>query len=638
MKKKIITAIIITLLTLPIILGIILITITNPAFIIDDWEKMNTSILSSYITPYTVYDSQNNVYTKVSEKCQQIASYEDIPQHTIDAFISAEDKRFYKHDGVDYYRIMGALFSNLTHFSFKEGASTISQQLIKNTHLSADKTIERKLKEIRIAKEVEQNYNKEDILTMYLNALYFGNSTFGISSATNFYFNKDVSELSISESAVLASIINNPSLYDPISNKENNLKRRNLILSRMCELDYISLEQANSAKKDDINILKKQVFSQIHYYIQPSKDMSNIITSNINSSIQNTIENAITKHNVEDILINVLVIDVNDSTLVSAASNTPINLSNTLRQPGSTLKPIISYAPAFESNLITPLTKINDEKTNFNGYIPSNYKNKYYGMETAENCLSKSLNIPAVKLLEMNGIRKATTFARKLGIKLSKDDKGLAIALGGLKNGLTLKELADAYSTFASGGFYKSSSVTTEKSALSNKKIKVIHEDSAYFINRMLNTCAKSGTAKRLSTHNISAKTGTVSYDNGNSDAYCIAYNKNYVVATWAGATTGSMDNSITGGGLPADICKSIFDDSQLKSDSFSVPNSIVTLDIDSNEYHNNNKFILASTTTPAKDKFKAQFSIRNLPQKSQNSSNNDYLYGNNFKIVDDFS
>lgn len=651
MKKKIIFGTVLSVILIPVITFTVLYTITNPKFDINGWADMDAALLGKYSETYTIFDDRGDEAFHISQSGAAIAGYEDLPKHTINAFIAAEDKRFFEHEGIDYYRIMGAAVSNIKNLSFKEGASTITQQLVKNTHLNSEKTIDRKLKEIRIAREIEQNYSKEEILTMYLNALYFGHNIYGITDAANYYFGKNVASVSISESALLAAIINNPSYFDPVNNPDNAMTRRNLILDRMYEQNFLTEEQNLAAKLEEINISDKRVFSQYQYFVmkefQTIKDTQPKakIFSEFDQTIQLRVEEALNSANISNVLASAIVLDVESGKVVASAANTTSDITSLNRQPGSIIKPIISYAPALEDNIITPITMLDDSPAAFGNYSPSNYNNKYYGWQTAENCLSYSLNIPAVRLLEMNGIKRSKQFARKLGLYISNEDNGLAIALGGLKNGVTLKQLADAYASFARGGkFTESKSIkgiteanmTVKQSSRSS--FKVMHDDTAYFINKMLTSCAKSGTAKKLKNiENIAAKTGTVGTSEGNTDAYCVAYNKNYVVAAWIGAPSGVMPGSITGGGKPADICAQIMKNSALSSGEFTKPSSIVTLEIDLLEYENNRRLIIADKSLMLKDKMSAQFSLRNLPSHAQ-SNNYNSSNGNNFKIVDNFS
>ena len=210
--------------------------------------------LSSQSLTIEVFDSQNKPIKEDNEINKNYVKISLIPQHSVDAFLSIEDKNFYSHSGVNYKRIAKAFLSNIKSRKLKEGASTITQQLVKNTLLSSEKTVERKIKEIALAKKIENKYSKDEILEKYLNVIYFGNNCYGIENASKYYFSKDVKDLSIAQSALLAGIIKSPAKYSPLKNSENCLKRRNLVLSEMYKDGKITSEQYTLAKNSDLEL------------------------------------------------------------------------------------------------------------------------------------------------------------------------------------------------------------------------------------------------------------------------------------------------------------------------------------------------------------------------------------------------
>ena len=191
--------------------------------------------------------NDDNVELKNTISNKSIVKIEDVPNHVVNAFISIEDKDFFKHNGLNYKRIAKAMFNNLKSFSFKEGASTISQQLIKNTHLTNEKTIKRKVKEMLLTKKLEKEFSKKDILETYLNVIHFGENSYGIERAALTYFGKETKDLTLWEGATLAGIIKSPYTYSPVYNPENCLKRRNLVLSEMLRDKKISQAQYDEA-------------------------------------------------------------------------------------------------------------------------------------------------------------------------------------------------------------------------------------------------------------------------------------------------------------------------------------------------------------------------------------------------------
>ncbi len=224
--------------------GITIVSITADATLSEDK-------LSDKYRDVMVIDIFDN---EISGNGEAYVEYNDLPAGLINAFVAVEDKRFFRHGGLDYARIIGATGSNIKSRTFSEGASTITCQLIKNTHLSSDKTFTRKLKEAKLALEVERKYSKEDIITMYLNAIYFGNSIYGVGRAARAFFDKDVKSLSLEESASLAAVVANPSKYSPIINYESNKSRRNVVLRLMFEQGYIDRTTYDTSCAKDIFI------------------------------------------------------------------------------------------------------------------------------------------------------------------------------------------------------------------------------------------------------------------------------------------------------------------------------------------------------------------------------------------------
>ena len=214
-----------------------------------DEEKLTSPSLA-----ISVFDSENKEIKENNTFNGSYVKFDSIPEHAKEAFISIEDKNFYSHGGVNYKRILGAMVKNLKTASLKEGASTITQQLVKNTQLTSEKTFNRKIKEIALSKKVESKFSKEEILEQYLNIIYFGNNCYGIENASNYYFSKPAHDLSLEEGAVLAGIIKSPSKYSPISHYDNCLKRRNLVLSEMAKDGKISTQELLSAQNKPIEL------------------------------------------------------------------------------------------------------------------------------------------------------------------------------------------------------------------------------------------------------------------------------------------------------------------------------------------------------------------------------------------------
>lgn len=615
--------------------------------------KLDMSLFSSSknAVAFSVCDEENNNVDLAIFGDKQL-DISTLPSHVKNAFIAVEDKRFYSHSGVDYKRMAGALLKNIKSRKFSEGASTITQQLIKNTHLSREKTVTRKMKEIKLAIKAEKVFSKDKILEEYLNTIYFGNGAYGIENASELYFSKPAKDLSIAESATLAGVINAPRIYDPISSQERCKERRNLVLKLMQNQNYISFEEYEKNAKKPISIVKNDI-KTLKYakkcIIQETCDALNVtenqlknmhinIKCSIDFSLQKDIDNLLLNESVHvngenqsPASIGVFVVDNKTKNVVAVAGFGGMNFSSK-RQPGSLIKPILVYAPALEKGQISPETILKDEPICIDGYSPSNASKTFMGNVSARVALEKSLNIPAVKVLSNIGVPYAKNFASNIGIQFDEKDTNLALALGGMTNGVTLKQLADAYSTFATNGeFCKSSFVSeivsetgTVLYSAPKYKTQAMKSSTAFLISDMLKGTVKNGTARRLSGFNfdLSAKTGTVGVPSSylNSDAYTACYTTEHTIICYYGANSKSenLPSSVNGASYPANLAKEVlkilYKDSSPQS--FIVPDDVVSADIDTRTL-SSGKVTLANPSTQSRYKRTAYFDKNNLPPYS---------------------
>lgn len=592
-----------------------------------DTEKLKLQNSSQTLC---VYDSNGN---KIKPSKSEYINLSKLSKNTKNAFLCAEDKRFYKHSGLDLIRIGGAIASNIKSKSFSEGASTISQQLVKNTQLSNEKTINRKLKEIKLTKNLEKQYTKDEIFELYLNNIYFGNGCYGIENASWHYFSKTASNLSLSESALLAGVINAPTYYDIESNQERAIKRRNLILSLMKKHKKITEEEYNESISEKINLkisdisgnnnLFKNILSEACEILKTTE--SNLISSNykihtsINQSLSDDIKKISNSYKSESEKATI-VID-NKSHLIKSITGSS-KILNSEWQPGSTIKPILVYAPAIEKNIISPATKILDNKINIGGYSPDNSDKTFHGYISAKTALSKSYNVPAVKILNEVGLSDAKNFAKKFGIEFTESDNHLALALGGFEKGINPKTLCDAYSAFARNGKFSKSyyikQITKNGKTIfeSNPTETAIMSDStAFMINDMLLECAKTGTAKKLNSlpFSVCSKTGTVGKPNSkkNQLAYNIAYTPEHTILTIIQGT--NLPETINGATHPTMINKEVLS-LLYKSTSptkFIPPNSVKLVSLDEESY-SKNKLKKSNIDSELKE----YFNTSNLPNE----------------------
>ncbi len=598
----------------------------------------------------TLYENSVTLFDEDGEEISSVAyskdteMFENFTTHTKNAFVAVEDKRFYSHRGFDYKRIAKAILKNAKSHSFKEGASTISQQLIKNTHLSQEKTIKRKLQEVKLTYRLEKNYSKDEILEKYLNTIYFGHSCFGIVSASNYYFDKKPNELSLSESAILAGLVKSPNNYSPFKNAEKCLKRRNLVLSIMEKDGYISAQEKEKALNEPLPIESNSTQRNQSYAVAVFDELERIseekgftiggkinVYTYLESNLQNTLEN-LTKEIDCDVTISVL----NNSE--RGVKSYYSSVKNIRRQPASIIKPLLVYAPALEENLLSPATPILDEKTDFSGYSPKNHDGKYRGYVSTRECISKSLNIPAVKTLNALGVEKAVNYANKMNLFIDETDYSLALALGGMSRGFTLNELVGAYSTFANKGEFEApcfiKKIFVDNTCVYERKQtskKVFSDSTSYLLTDMLKTCAKEGTAKKLSAlpFDVSAKTGTNGTEKGNIDAYALSYTPIDTVGVWLG----NADNTpipYSGGSLPCNLSLEIhqflkknYENINQTIPNFEKPSTIQKMAIDKIEYEKNRTLVLADEISPEEYKIYELFKKETIPiKKSTHFSN----------------
>lgn len=580
-----------------------------------------------------VFLDKNGDTIEESSGKSSVTGIDDIPLHVQNAFIAIEDKRFYSHGGTDFKALCRAVVKNVFSLSLKEGASTIDQQLIKNTHLTSDKTLKRKLTEIKLAKDLDKKYTKREILEKYLNTIYFGNGCYGITDASEYFFGKSPKNLTVSEGAILAGTVKAPSNYSPKNNPEKCLKRRNLVLSEMEKQGYIDKNQYDVAVKTplaEISQVKKPENAFLAYAKNELSSLietdayektKTIVNTSYNEGFQKILENVFAENDSD---YNVTAIILNKQGEAEAYYST--SEIQEKRQLGSVIKPVAVYAPAIDLGTIYSCSKILDEKTVFSGYAPANYKNKYYGNVSAKFALSKSLNIPAVKILSLTGVKNSLEFLKKTDVEITEADENLSVALGATVNGAKIDSIAAVYASFINdGNFTPAHSITSVVKANKNlyekrKTVRLFSPDTSYVITDMLSETVNNGTAKRLKTEDIllSAKTGTVGTEKGNSDAYCISFSPEYVLSVRYSAKGGNlMPNSITGGTEPASVSALIWRKIYPNGTNtqFSKPESVKELNIDEISYESDGVIEIADEFAPDRYKLKELFTAKNCPK-----------------------
>ena len=608
--------------------------------------SLNTDALTSPALNIEVYDSDNNIIEEENTFNSAYITIDKIPEHTKDAFISIEDKDFYKHNGINKKRILKAMYNNLKSFSLKEGASTISQQLIKNTHLSSEKTFERKIKEIALTRKLEKAFSKDKILECYLNVIYFGNNCYGIESASNFYFNKNAEDLSLSESCLLAGMIKSPNKYSPINHIENATKRRNLVLEEL-EKDgkidtSVMLNTESTPIKLDIN---KEAENKLNSYSQASIDEAMKILklpakqiaiggykihTYQNKEQQETLNSSLASTDFQGNDYAGIVIDNFSHGVTAYNGNSAYKILEAKRQVGSCIKPVLVYAPALNENVITEETEVNDEKITIGSYSPQNVGGKYHGYITVSDAVKNSVNTVAIKVLSYIGIDTGKMYAERMGFTFDEKDDSYALALGGMTYGENLKTLTNSYTTFANAGNYADAKFVSYILDKNNHLVykheprekQVLRSDSAFIMTDILKKTAKEGTAKKLADitkTEVASKTGTVGKKSGNLDAYNISYTPDLTIGVWCGNLDNTLIN-INGGNEPTQAVKKFIEKMPPKKTKFEMPSLITKAKIDLIEKEENHRIMLASPDAPERYTKTALFSRFNMPSKVSNN------------------
>lgn len=588
----------------------------------------------------TLYDQHNTqIACSSCDIPQQRIDFAHLPEHTKFAFICAEDKRFYSHHGFDWRRIAKSAYNNLKARSFQQGASTISQQLIKNTHLTHEKTLKRKLQEFKLTRKLEKKYTKEEILERYLSVIYFGHNCFGLRSAAAFYFDKSPSELTLDESAILAGLVKSPNNYSPFNNAKNCQIRKVSVLSAMQKNGYITPQEKQKAIQKPLPTPQERKMNALGYARYVFEEFSALSEVNhftvageikiytyLDSELQQKTEEIAANHTQSDKTF--AVIDKQTTGIKAYVSS----ISQTPRLPGSLLKPLLVYAPAIEENVLSPATPLLDEQISYGEYTPRNYDGKYHGYVSARECLANSLNIPAVKVLETIGVEKGVSYLEKLRLPVEKDDYSLALALGGMKHGYSLKNLMSAYAALANEGIFQESGFIkrivvngAEQYVRNPKQTRVYSSETAYLTTNMLQTAAKTGTAKKLRSlpFEIAAKTGTVGTEKGNTDAYAVSYTTKDIVGVWLG----NRDNRFiqtTGGGLPCNYLFALneylyknYTTQQQTVSPFPVSEKATKIPLDKTAYQHLHLLAKAEEICPIEQRFDEWFKTSNIPTKT---------------------
>ena len=598
--------------------------IVSPGYYKDAKELVESSDINTFISSQTTlaFDKDGNIISKLKEgKDSYYIEFETITEYAKEAFIATEDKDFYNHNGVDLNGLGRAVVGLIKNREISGGGSTITQQLARNIFLSHEKSFERKLKELFISKQLEKKYEKDEILEFYINTIYFSNGVYGIESASRKYFGKSSTELTLAQTAYLCAIPNNPTLYNPLVNPDNTKKRQERILGYMLEDEYITSEEYESAKAEEI-VLNSEVIKNNSYvdtYIVESvtkilmelngfefkddfKDTSErdvyreeylqaqslaqkelytggyriytSIDSDKQKALQEALDNSLSENQELDengiYALQGSAVSIDNVTgkvmaLVGGRTQEGISYSfnrafQSYRQPGSTAKPLVVYAPSFEKGYY-PSSILIDEKDEDG---PQNYNNNYEGAITLRYAVEDSKNTVALNLFREITPEYGLSFLKAMNFKkIVDEDNNLASALGGLTYGTNTLEMASAYSTLARDGVYFSPTCILK---ITDADGNIIYEDntqgkevytvkSARLMTDVLQSVMINGSGSKSQIPNMpsAGKTGTT---NDIKDGWFCGYTPYITTSVWVGYDTPKQLEGIHGSKYPGEIWK----------------------------------------------------------------------------------
>ncbi|WP_414046397.1 transglycosylase domain-containing protein [Macrococcus equi] len=563
--------------------------------------KFNESALRDQL-PTKIYDKDDNLVTVLymGQKRESV-KFADIPDNIRNAVLATEDNRFYEHGALDFKRLTGAVFKNFTGGFGSQGASTLTQQVVKRSFLTDQKSIERKAQEAYLSYRLEQEYDKNQIFEMYLNKIYYSDGIYGVKTAARYYFNKDLNQLSLAESAYLAGLPQVPNLYNIYDHPEAAEKRKDTVLYLMNRHKRISKAEMEQAQAEDlsknlvqrtsaqrqnieendpkyasyVNVIKQELKTNKEF---EGKSLSDVLTSglkiytnmdnNAQISLQNNVDNMnIYKNKYQQAAST--IVDTQTGALVAISGGRNYkdvidrNLATDVHPVGSTIKPFISYGPIVENEKWATNHKIQDESEyDINGIKFKNYDTQNHGILTMRDAIRRSLNIPALKIYQevknKAGNDASYNFAKNVGLEYPSKDIGPSEALGGSSSEFSPTQMASAFSAFGNGGTYNKAHAIRKVVTQDDETIKfdtvsekAMEDYTAYIVTDMLKGSFEPlGTAYGSSIPGLTlaAKTGTGTYgnetyekynlpDNAAKDVWIIGYSPRYTMSVWMGFT-----------------------------------------------------------------------------------------------------
>lgn len=540
--------------------------------------------------PVTLIDRNGQTFSEEYVEWRQPLSLQEIPQIAQEIFITSEDADFYTHIGFDLSAIIRAVVANSNSNTTSQGGSTITQQLVRMRYLSEEKTYERKLTELFYAYELEKEFDKEAILTMYLNESYFSNQVYGIGGAATYYFQKPLQELSIAEIAFIAAIPNNPSLYNPLKNYDQTKARQERLLDTLAANGSITEGEAKNYKADAITLNVKDkiqsypmystyVLQELKWLIAEKEGYADRLSSTDNEEEKKKIK-AQLDIRLNTLFQNGLIIHTalnptkqqHDEEKMSAILGTSPwqaagaaieNQSREIvslyagknyekfdfhrafqgtRQPGSAFKPLAVYAPFFETTSHTPDSIVNGGRYCVGSFCPQNYGGYTYGDVSIRTAFRHSYNTSALRLFQTVGVETAFHYLNRFHFRsIVEKDYNYAASLGGLTYGVTALELADAYTSFIDGSYVLAHSIRkvtaldgTELYSWDTQRDQIWSPKTVKYMRELLADVVANGTGQGVYSNSsyVGAKTGTT---NDYRDYWLAGLNNEYTAAVWLG-------------------------------------------------------------------------------------------------------
>lgn len=555
------------------------------AYYVKDTPEIDEAMLKDPISSKINADD-GSLLTNIGSERREYVEYDDIPVLVRDAFIATEDSRFFEHKGIDPIRLGAAVMKNVTDGFGSQGASTITQQVVKLSFLSSDKTLKRKAQEAYLAYKLEQEYSKEEIFEMYVNKIYMSGPINGVKAAADYYFGKELSELSLPEAAYLAGMPQSPNNYNAFTNPENAEKRKDVVLSLMNQHDKISAAEMEEAQDQNITdflldepVSKSGVYPEydafVDLVIEEVEEMGyNAYTDGL--TIETTLDKEAQQYMYQllnsDEYVNypsdlfqagIALTDTQTGAIRALGGGRNQEVQRGLnyatdikRQPGSTIKPILDYGPAIEYLKWSTYEQIEDSPLQYSGGgSVGNAGGSYAGMMSMRDALARSKNTAAVRTFQEVGFEDAYEFAGKLGINLENEYESYGIGAMDGDEGISPLQMAGAYSAFGNGGIYNEPHTVTKVTLADGTVVEnditsepAMSDYTAYMVTDMLKSVVDygTGTAANIPSLHMAGKTGTTNYtddelqkydfpSSASPDAWFVGYTTNYTAAIWTG-------------------------------------------------------------------------------------------------------